>query len=81
VHIAEIKRFTAKLFPDLQLPVEFAWTHVYGLSLPLVPVIKFGKTKVLIGGCGTQVVATLAAKYAVNHLLGRKQSLDRFFIK
>lgn len=77
--LRQIKRFIAKVFPDAGLELEYAWSGVYGFNEGLLPHVKFSKNKVELMGAGTQVTATMMARYAANRLRGRKQALDVFF--
>ena len=78
-HVRNIKRFLARTFPDIQLPIERCWSSGYAISTTDLPVIDFKKHTVCINGAGSQVTTIAASLYAVEKLLKKTHPLDRLF--
>jgi len=78
-HVRQIEQFIAKTFPDAKLKIEYAWSGLYGFNKGILPYMKFKKNSTELLGAGTQVTATMMARYAANRLMGEKQALDVFF--
>jgi glycine/D-amino acid oxidase-like deaminating enzyme len=79
-HLNNIKKFMKKLFPYLDLKLEYTWAGTFGSMKHFAPpLIEYKNNTVAIAGAATQVVCFLAAKHVANKLLGKPSKLDVFF--
>lgn len=86
-HLREIKSFLKRLFPDLNIKLEYAWSGTLGIHISYIPIakisftpmIKFENNQIKILGTAGQVPAMMAAKYVSNKIFNKKSSLDEFF--
>jgi len=78
-HIRSIEKFLKKVFPDISITLEYAWSATYGYPPRILPRVRFSKNSVQLLGAGTQPTATMLATYAANRLMGKKQALDVLF--
>ncbi|MDO8564253.1 MAG: FAD-binding oxidoreductase [Nanoarchaeota archaeon] len=78
-HLKQIKDFTRKLFPYLDLEIEYAWSGHFGVTDHYSPLIEFKGDEVSIAGASTQVNCVMAADYISDKLAGRKSKLEPFF--
>ncbi len=78
-HLKNILEFIKKLFPYLDLPVEYAWSGGFGKSFSDLPLVEFKNNEIAIAGCATQVVCFMTAKYVADKLLNKKSPLQPFF--
>lgn len=79
-HINKIESFMKKLFPYLDLHIEYAWSGTFGAMKNFKPpLIEFKNDTAVIAGAATQVVCFMAAKHIAHKLLGKPSSLDAFF--
>lgn len=78
-HVQGLEKFIKRVFPELGLNIEYAWSGVMGKSKKLLPIIEWNKNETKILGGGTQAVSTMLAHYVAGHLMGKKQALDEIF--
>lgn len=78
-HLRKIESFIKKLFPYLNLELEYAWSGNFGVTKKYNPVIEFNGDTVSISGAGSQVICFLAAEHVVNKLLGKSISASEYF--
>lgn len=78
-HLKQIEKFTKKLFPYLNLDIEYAWSGHFGVTNYYHPLIEFKGDSVSIAGCSTQVNCVMAADYVSDKILGKKSDLDNVF--
>lgn len=78
-HLKKIKSFIRRLFPNLKIEVEYAWSGSFGLAKNSMPQIVVNGDKIVVSGNGTQPTSTMMARYAANKLFNRISSLDYFF--
>lgn len=86
-HLREIKSFLKRLFPDLSLKIEYAWSGTLGIHINYIPIakiaftpmIKFDNNQIKILGAAGQVPAVMAAKYVSGKIFNQKSVLDQFF--
>ena len=78
--IGRTKNYLKKLFPHLNLRLEYGWSGNYGVTKTHMPVLDVRGNKWSIGGAGSQVVCVMAARHIANKLLNRKSVLTEFFV-
>lgn len=78
-HLKQIKSFSKKMFPYLDLTFEYAWTGNFGVTKNYEPLIVCKGNVVSISGAGSQIVCFMAAEHVVNKLLGRPSKMDAYF--
>lgn len=79
-HITKIASFMKKVFPYLDLRMEYAWSGTFGAMKHFKPpLIEYKNDTAVIAGAATQVVCFMAAKHIAQKLLGKPSSLDAFF--
>ena len=80
-HLKQIKIFIKKLFPYLNLKIEYAWSGTFGGTTYYnpFPLVKFEGDTVVIAGAASQVVCFMIAKYIANKLVGKTSPLGDFF--
>ncbi|HLD02268.1 MAG TPA: FAD-binding oxidoreductase [Candidatus Nanoarchaeia archaeon] len=79
-HLTEIRKFIRRLMPNDKIPIEYAWSGIYGNNEGLLPFLKIGKEKAVIAGAASQITAVMLAKYAAAKLLRKKNTLDTIFL-
>lgn len=78
-HRRDINRFIKRAFPQLDLPIEHAWSATYALSKGLLPLVQIRNNRAVINGGGTQIGSMVAASYATHRLLGKPHPLTPLF--
>lgn len=78
-HYFQIKKFTTKMFPYINLKPEYVWSGHYGVTKGFYPLIEHKENVYSISGCGAQTVAVMSSKYLSDKLQGKKSQLDEFF--
>lgn len=78
-HLNDIERFLRRAFPNIDLPIEYAWSEEYALSKKDIAAVSLHRNVVSINGAGTQFASIAATSYGVSKLLGKKHSLDALF--
>lgn len=78
-HIRDISRFLKRAFPQLDLPIEHAWTATFALSSGMLPLVSITGRRALVNGGGTQIGSMVAASYAAHRLVGKPHPLDGIF--
>ena len=73
-HVRELKSFLKRLFPYLDLRIDYAWSGDFGVGAHYHPHVHHGPTDSVIAGCGTQVACVMAAKHIADILCGKKKS-------
>lgn len=80
-HFKQLKNFLKKVFPYLDLNIEYAWSGNFGVHTHYSqgPYVKVNGNEAVIAGCGSQVICFMAAEHVTNTLLGKPTPLKRFF--
>ncbi|MBM3232014.1 FAD-binding oxidoreductase [Candidatus Pacearchaeota archaeon] len=78
-HIAKIRTFLKKLFPYLDLDIEYAWSGSFGVTKNYEPLIKSKGNNLFIAGAATQPGCVMASHYLAHKLTNKKSSLDKIF--
>lgn len=78
-HLARIKTFLSKLFPNLPNKIEYAWSATFGETAKKIPIIEKNGNRVIVAGAASQVVCVMAAKHVADKLLGKHSALESFF--
>ncbi|MEK6909227.1 MAG: FAD-dependent oxidoreductase [Nanoarchaeota archaeon] len=76
-HLHKIISFTKRLFPQINLKPEYAWSGIFSTSSNLLPVIHEKENRISVSGAGSQVVCVLASHYIAHKLMGGKSPLDK----
>ncbi len=76
-HLNEIVSFARRLFPQITIKPEYAWSGIFSTSNNLLPVIHEKDNVIWAAGAGSQVVCVLTSHYIAHKLLGRKSPLDK----
>lgn len=81
-HLQQLEGFLKKLFPYLDLPVEYAWSGHFGVNKHWSqgPFIEIKGDTAAIGGCGSQVICFMAAEHVADTLLGKESPVKDFFL-
>lgn len=85
IHLKEIKEFIHKIFPQITVSIEYAWSATYGTTTKfgitpnIFPVIETKGNRISLAGSGSQVVCVASSKYVADKLFGKKNLLDKFF--
>ncbi|MEK7114973.1 MAG: FAD-binding oxidoreductase [Patescibacteria group bacterium] len=67
-HFQELENFIKKIFPYLDLQIEYAWSGSFGVTKNYEPLIEFKDNMVSISGAGTQIACFMAAKKVVDKI-------------
>jgi gamma-glutamylputrescine oxidase len=78
-HLARIKLFLARLFPDLHERIEYAWSGTFGKTDNKVPIIEWKRDRIVVAGPASQVVSVLTAKHVADLLQNKRSVLEGFF--
>jgi glycine/D-amino acid oxidase-like deaminating enzyme len=78
-HLARIKVFLSRLFPNLHNRIEYAWSATFGETAKKVPVIERKGDRLVVAGAASQVVCVMTAKHIADKLLGKHSALESFF--
>ena len=78
-HIIRIRKFLNKLFPHLNVSIEYAWSGSFGVTDNKIPLIERTENHIMIGGAASQVMCIMAARYLAEKLTGRKSKMEEFF--
>ena len=78
-HLKRIESFYKKLFPNINLKIEYAWSGDFGVTSDRIPIIDTKGNKISTGGAASQVVSAITAKHIAHKLLNKKHYLDDFF--
>jgi gamma-glutamylputrescine oxidase len=75
-HLENLKLYTKKLFPSLNLGIDYAWSGSFGFTNFDMPLIESEGNKLSISGAGTQVECVMAASFLAHKLLGKKSKFS-----
>lgn len=78
-HLNNMKSFLNRLFPYLQLNIEYSWSANYGVTKNKISLINIKDNKIQISGGGSQVACVMISKYISDKLTRKKSVLDGFF--
>ncbi len=78
-HIKIIRKFIKKLFPYLNLDLEYCWTGNFGFTEFFTPLIQKRGNIYSISGAADQVLCNMAAKHIALKIMNKPSSLDGFF--
>ena len=78
-HITQLKNFIKKVFPYLDLEIEYAWSGHFGVHTHYSegPLVTYEGDAAAIAGAGSQVVCFLSAEQVVKKLLENTPSRGR----
>lgn len=75
--LKELTSFVKKMFPQIRIIPEYAWSGIFSTSKNLLPVIHENENIISVAGAGSQVVCVLASHHIAHKLLGGKSPLDK----
>lgn len=80
-HLKQLQTFVKKLFPYLDLDIEYAWSGHFGVRQHYSsgPLVHIHGNEATIAGCGSQVFCYMAAKHVANKLMSKPSALDGFW--
>ncbi len=80
-HLKQLTNFLKKIFPYLDLEIEYAWSGHFGVNKhwSVGPLVRMKGGEAIITGCGSQVICFMAAQHIVHMFLNKKSSLEGFF--
>ncbi len=73
----ELISFARKMFPQISINPEYAWSGIFSTSKNLLPVIHEKGNRISVAGAGSQVVCVLSSHYIAHKILGGKSPLDK----
>lgn len=79
-HVATAKKWLHRLFPYLNVPIEYAWSATYGVTKDHRPLVEMKKGVYSIAGAGSQVLCVMAAKELAKKLAGKKHQLNLVYL-
>jgi glycine/D-amino acid oxidase-like deaminating enzyme len=80
LHLERLDGFIKKVFPYLDLHIDYAWSGTFGVMKHFAPpLVQYKNDTAVVAGAATQVVCFMAAKHIACKLLGKPSSLDDFF--
>jgi len=80
-HLNQTKKFLKKLFPYLNLKIDYVWSASFGFNDNFFPLFEENKDVYSISGAADQVFCVMFAKHIALKLSGRKSNLDMLFRK
>ena len=79
-HIKKLQTFIKKIFPSLDLPFEYEWSGMYGLTRDIIPHFETDKKSSRVCGSGLQLTSMVMAKYLVHSLVKKtKHPFDKVY--
>jgi len=78
-HLARIRMFLSRLFPNLHEKIEYAWSGTFGKTARRVPIIEKKGDRITVAGAASQVVCVMTAKHVADKLLHKYSPLEPFF--
>ncbi len=78
-HLKSIQSFIKKLFPYLNLEIEYSWSGNFGVTKDYEPIFEFNGDTVEMSGAGSQVVCFMPAEHIAHKLLGKPSPAARYF--
>lgn len=80
-HLKQLQGSIKKLFPYLNLEVEYAWSGHFGVRnhYSQGPLVHLKGDEAVIAGCGSQVFCYMAAKHIANKLMSKPSELEGFW--
>ena len=80
-HLKQLETWLKKVFPYLDLEIEYAWSGHFGVNLHYSkgPLARLKGDEAMVAGCGSQVLCYMGAKHMVKAMLGKESNLTPFF--
>ncbi|HLC79805.1 MAG TPA: FAD-binding oxidoreductase [archaeon] len=76
--VQQIKKFLKKVFPQLNLRFDYAWSGTLAETAQCTPFIKISGNKIVAVAVGSHAGAALTAKYVADKLTGRRSTFYNF---
>lgn len=80
-HLNQLIKELKRLFPYLDLPVEYAWSGHFGVNKhwSIGPLVRFDGEEGVITGCASQVICFMAAEHLAHKMTGKDSPLEEYF--
>ncbi|MBU3668337.1 MAG: FAD-binding oxidoreductase [Candidatus Taylorbacteria bacterium] len=78
-HLLNIQKYLRKVFPDINIQIEYAWTGIYGLHKEVLPLVRRVENGYVFGGAGTQVATVAISKLIADLVVGNDNELKHVF--
>jgi glycine/D-amino acid oxidase-like deaminating enzyme len=78
-HLENINQYIQKLYPNLNLPIEYAWSGCYGLTRNTIPYFEYDNNSIKVLGAGLQITCIAMAQYIADKIMGRPNKLDLLY--
>ena len=80
-HVARMKKFLRKIFPNVRVTVEYIWSGTFGETSGKMPLIEKKGNKILVGGAASQLFSMMAARHAAFKIMGKEKQaiLEKVF--
>ena len=78
-HLKSIESFLKKLFPQINVKIEYAWSGSFGITTNKMPLIEKDGDKIEICGSASQLSCLMASKHLAKKITGKKSELTEFF--
>jgi gamma-glutamylputrescine oxidase len=80
-HLKQLVNHLKKLFPYLDLEVEYAWSGHFGVNghWSKGPLVKLEGDTAIIAGCASQVICFMAAEHLAHKMMGKDSPLSQYF--
>lgn len=79
-HLNKINRFVKKLFPNIKIKWEYAWSGTYGTTKNYMPFIKIKNDTITIAAPAGQLVSIMLAQQVAKSLPNQSQTLQNLMI-
>ena len=70
-HLKQLMNYLKKLFPYLDLEVEYAWSGHFGINKhwSIGPIVRFTGEEGVIAGCASQIICFMAAEHLAHQMM------------
>lgn len=81
-HLNQLTKELKRLFPYLNLEVEYAWSGHFGVNKhwSIGPLVQFKGEESVITGCASQVICFMAAEHIAHKMMGKNSPLKEYFL-
>ena len=79
-HMQGARRWLTRLFPKLEITLDYAWSATYGVTKNHQPLIEQKGNRFAIAGAGSQVLCVAAAHQLARKLAGKTHQFDLVYL-